>query len=75
MDYPEIKDVDLPDTAFVAYAVCYPCCSAKEFIVDGDTRECQKSGSLMFRTGVKKYHVINDSSKPVSSGDSQDRGV
>jgi hypothetical protein len=66
MDYPEASNIDFPDTLDIAYAVCHPECGAKEFIVDGNTQECQKCGSLMFRTDVRSYKQISESSEPVA---------
>jgi len=58
MDYPEIKDIKFPDSIHVAYAVCHPECGAREFIVDGSTQECQRCGSLMYRTEVVEYRLM-----------------
>ncbi len=58
-DYPDVKDIPFPEKISVAYAVCHPECGVKQFIVDGGTQECQRCGSLMFRTEVKKYKLID----------------
>ncbi len=63
MDYPEIKDTEFPESINVAYAVCHPECGKKELIVDGSTQECQRCGSLMFRTEVAEYILKNDEKK------------
>ncbi len=62
VDYPDPGKVAFPSRIHVAFAVCQPCCGTQEFIVDGSTQECQKCGSLMFRTDVAEYALIESSS-------------
>ena len=57
MDYPEVNEIDFPESIHVAYAVCHPECGTKEFIVEGGTQECQKCGGLMFRQETKEYKL------------------
>jgi len=56
-DYPKVEKVEFPQSIQVAYAVCHPECGCRELIVDGGTQECQRCGSLMFRTEVKEYKL------------------
>ena len=58
MDYPEISDIDFPESVYIAYAVCHPECGAREFIVDGSTQQCQHCGASLFRTEVAQYKFI-----------------
>lgn len=57
-DYPVPGTVSFPLEISVAYAVCHPECGQREFIVDGSTQECQRCGSLMFRTEVANYRLV-----------------
>jgi hypothetical protein len=47
--------VTFPVRLTIAFAICK--CGAKEFIVDGNTQECQTCGSLMFRTEAAEYEL------------------
>ena len=56
-DYPKEAKADFPQSVLVAYAVCHPECGCRELIVEGSTQECQRCGSLMFRTESKEYKL------------------
>ncbi len=62
-NYPEINDdeVEFPSTIGIAYAVCRKECGLQEFIVDGSTQICRHCGKMMFRTAVREYSLIDDS--------------
>jgi hypothetical protein len=46
---------DFPDEIYIAFAVCGMDCGHSEFIVDGQTQECEICHRQMFRTEVRKY--------------------
>jgi hypothetical protein len=56
-DYPDPGAVSVPECLSVAYAVFHPECGCREFIVDGSTQECQRCGSMLFRTVVASYRL------------------
>jgi hypothetical protein len=53
--------VTFPSRLSIAFAICK--CGVKEFIVDGSTQECQNCGSLMFRTDVADYQLLQSPAK------------
>lgn len=57
-EYPEVEDIDFPETLDIAYAVCGRSCGNAEFIVDGQTQVCERCGKLMFRTVVKRFKNV-----------------
>lgn len=56
-DYPEVIQVEFPETTHIAFAVCHSECGAREFIVDGSTQRCQRCGGTMFRTEEQEYRM------------------
>ena len=61
-DYPEVDSVDFPKEIHIAYAVCGKQCGNSEFIVDGQTQVCEYCNKQMFRTEVRKYVLVDDTS-------------
>lgn len=58
---PADSKQEFPKEISIALAVCTEKCGTSEFIVDGSTQVCQHCGSLMFRTQVRRYRLIDDS--------------
>ncbi len=50
---------EFPATVRIAFAVCHSSCGTAELIVEGSTQECQRCGSLMFRTEMREYRRID----------------
>ena len=61
-DYPEVTQVEFPESIHVAFAVCTKKCGVREFIVDGSTQRCQCCGELMFRTESAQYKLVRQQS-------------
>lgn len=61
---PDPGEVDFPESLPIAFAMCYPECGRSEFIVEGSTQECQRCGSLMYRTETKEYRLVSGNSSP-----------
>lgn len=70
-EYLSIDDgQEFPKEINIALAVCTKNCGTVEFIVDGSTQVCQRCGSLMFRTEVKKYRLM-DKNEVVNETDNE----